>query len=90
MGGVRGLRDRSRERAAQSDSLMRRLPDREHSAENEDEVDRAFKQVAFLFFRANEQRVGRFESVGGECGVFHMFDWVDDHPLCKGRATASR
>ena len=40
-----------------------------------------------LFFRTNEQRVGRFEAFGGESLVFHKFSWVDGEPLCKARAT---
>jgi hypothetical protein len=71
---VRGLRGRGRvqNRArGQRDRLLRHLPDRKHGAEDEDEISHAFKPAAFFIFGTDEQRVGRFESFGGESCVFH-------------------
>jgi len=82
--GDRRLGDRSRGAAAQErDGLMRGLPDRNYGAENEDEINCAFKQVAFFFFRTNDQRVGGFEAFGGECGVFHGISWLTLIPYAK-------
>jgi hypothetical protein len=67
----------------QRDRLLRHLPDRKDRAENEGEKSSAFKYAAFLFLGTNEQRVGRFEAFGGESILFHIFDWVDDHPYAK-------
>ena len=88
MSRIRGLRDRGGVQGGrQRDRLPRYVPDREHGAQDDGEIDRAFEHVAFLFFGTNEQRIGRFETFGGESCVFHMFNWVDGLPLCKGRAT---
>lgn len=81
-----GVQDRARR---QRDRLPCHVPDRKNYAQRDGKIDSAFEHVAFLLFRTNEQRVGRFEAFGGESCVFHMFNWVDAYPLCKGRATRS-
>ena len=89
---IRVLGDRRRvyHRAlGQLDRLLRHVPDRKHRAEDEDEKSSAFKQAAFLLFRTNEQRVGRFEAFDGESILIHIFSWVDDECLCKARATSA-
>ena len=89
---MRGLRDRRRvdHRAlGQLDRLLHHLPDRKQRAEDEDEIGNVFKHAAFLLFRTNEQRVGRFEAFGGESILIHMFNWVDYEPLCTARATGA-
>ena len=75
---IRGLRDRRRVTRGQRqrDRLSRDLPDRKERAENDGEIDGAFKNAAFLFFGANDQRVGRFESFGGVSLVFHRVGFL--------------
>src|ERR1019366_2213064 len=53
--------------------LMRELPDREHSAEDENRIDQRFEQAAVFLFRADQKRVSRFE-------VVHKFCLVDANP----------
>ena len=80
----RGLRDRGRvDGSRHFDRLFRDLPDRKERAQNDCEIDSAFKNAAFLFFRADEQRVGRFESFGGESLVFHIIGWLMRPPIAK-------
>jgi hypothetical protein len=89
---IRGLRDRrgvDHRALRQRDRLLRHMPDRKYCAEDEDEISSAFKHAAFFLFRTNEQRVGRFETFGGESILFHIFNWVDDESLCKARATSA-
>ena len=88
----RRLRNRSRVDRAQwkRDGLRRELPDRKERAHNHSEIDRALKNAALLFFGADEQRVGRFESFGGVSFVFHDVGLVDDRPYCKARAISLR
>ena len=86
---IRGVRDQCRgyHRArGQLDWLVQHEPDRKHGAENEDEISSVFKQAAFLLFRTNEQRVGRFEAFGSESILIHIINWVEAEPLCKARA----
>ena len=63
--------------------LFRELPDRENRAENHGEINRAFEKAAFFFFRANDQRVGRFEFLSGVGFVFHRVDLVDASSLLQ-------
>ena len=83
---IRGLRDRrsvDHRVLGQLDGLLRHLPDRKYRAEDEDKISSVFKHAAFLLFRTNEQRVGRFEAFGGESILFHIFNWVDENPYAK-------
>ena len=87
---VGGLLDRGRvdHSERQRDRLLRYLPDREERAENDGKIDGALKYAAFLFFGANDQRVGRFESFSGVCFSFHRVGLFDVRPYCNARATA--
>ena len=71
----------------QRDRLGRNVPESQERAENDCEINRAFEKAALFFFRADDQRVGRFEFLCGVDLVFHRVDPVDDHPYCKARAT---
>ena len=82
MGGSR-LRHRARVHRGQRqrNGLFRNLPDRKERAENDGKINRALKDAAFFVFGTDDHRVGRFESFGGVCWIFHRVDLVDDQLL---------
>jgi hypothetical protein len=59
--------------------LLRRLPDRESSAQNQNHIHSCLWQAALLVLRADEQRVGRFFVLDY---VFHVVVLVDVESLC--------
>ena len=65
----------------QRNGLFRDLPDRKERAENDGKINRALKDAAFFVFGTDEQRVGRFESLGGVCLVFHRVGLVNNQLL---------
>ena len=88
MSCLRGLRDRGRvERARQIERLRGDLPDREQSTEDDNEIYCALEDAPLFFLRANQQCVGRLESIGGGNLVFHKLGRLMANPLCKARAT---
>jgi len=74
------------ERGRHLNRLRGGVPQSQNGAENDGEINRALDDAAVLFFGADEQCVGRFESFGGVSFGFHGVGLVDDRLICKARA----
>ncbi len=83
------LRDRRALRCRidrQRDRVVRDLPDREHCAEDEEQINGTLNGAAFFLFGTNENRVGGIRAFEVGVGVFHRLHLVDGKTLCKGHA----
>lgn len=57
------------------------MRDREHGAQDQNDVEHRFKNSAAFFFRPDQQSVSRFEL------VVHMNNWIEAIRICNRHAT---